>query len=83
MAFSKIKSHLRKVGARTIDALMVAVEHICELFKEGECYNYFEAIKIVRFYSRNELVLLYLCALNLISFWLFLCNLHVNMGEKT
>ncbi len=43
MAFSKIKSHLRSVGARTIDQLIGAMGHICKLFNENECYNYFKA----------------------------------------
>ncbi len=43
MAFSKIKSHLRRIGARTIDELIQAMGHICNLFNEEECYNYFKA----------------------------------------
>ncbi len=43
MAFSKIKSHLRRIGARTIDELMGAMGQVCELFNEDECYNYFKA----------------------------------------
>ncbi len=57
MAFSKIKSHLRKVGARTIDELMGAMGHICELFNEDECYNYFKASMYFWSYIGNALLL--------------------------
>jgi len=43
MAFSKLKAHLRRVGARTIDALWRAVGEICDLFDPDECWNYFIA----------------------------------------
>ena len=43
MAFSKLKAHLRKVGARTIDALWRAVGNICDLFSPEECWNYLNA----------------------------------------
>ena len=32
MAFSKLKAHLRRIGARTFDALFNAVGDICDLF---------------------------------------------------
>lgn len=41
MAFSKLKAHLRRIGARTIDALWQAVGEICDLFTPGECQNFF------------------------------------------
>ncbi len=43
MAFSKLKAHLRRAGARTIDALWRAVGEICDLFGPDECWNYFKA----------------------------------------
>jgi transposase len=43
MAFSKLKAHLRKAAARTIDDLWKAVGNICALFSQQECSNYFKA----------------------------------------
>lgn len=43
MAFSKLKAHLRRIGARTIDALWQAVGQICDLYDPDECWNYFRA----------------------------------------
>ena len=43
MAFSKLKSWLRKTAARTIDELWKAIGNICSLFTEEECSNYFTA----------------------------------------
>ena len=43
MAFSKLKAHLRRIGARTYDALMEAIGDVCGLFSEDECWNYFRA----------------------------------------
>lgn len=43
MAFSKLKAHLRKAGARTIEALWRAVGEICDLFEPDECWNFFKA----------------------------------------
>jgi len=40
MAFAKLKSHLRRIGARTIDALWRAIGDICALYSEQECRNY-------------------------------------------
>ena len=39
-AFSKLKAHLRKAKARTIDALWQAVGSICDLYSPDECRNY-------------------------------------------
>lgn len=41
MAFSKLKAHLRKTAARTIETLWKAVGKICDLFSPEECRNYF------------------------------------------
>lgn len=43
MAFSKLKAHLRRIGARTIDDLWKAVGSICDLYSPDECRNYFAA----------------------------------------
>jgi transposase len=43
MAFAKLKAHLRRIGARTIDALWRAVGDICDLYSPGECWNYLKA----------------------------------------
>jgi len=40
MAFAKLKAHLRRIGARTIDALWRAIGEICGLFDPDECWNY-------------------------------------------
>jgi transposase len=40
MAFAKLKAHLRRIGARTIDELWRAVGSICELYTPNECWNY-------------------------------------------
>ena len=43
MAFSKLKALIRKAAARTYDHLWKAVGHVCDLFSEEECYNFFKA----------------------------------------
>jgi len=43
MAFSKLKAHLRRIGARTFDQLIQAIGEICELFTPDECWNFFKA----------------------------------------
>jgi transposase len=43
MAFAKLKSHLRRIGARTIDALWRAVGDICALYSPAECWSYLRA----------------------------------------
>src|ERR1017187_4508003 len=40
MAFSKLKAHLRKAKARTIETLWQAVGSICDLYTQEECWNY-------------------------------------------
>jgi transposase len=42
-AFAKIKAHLRKAEARTVDALWRALGDICNLFEPQECWNYLRA----------------------------------------
>jgi len=43
MAFSKLKAHLRRLKARTLEDLWRAVGDICGLFSPTECWNYFKA----------------------------------------
>ena len=43
MAFSKLKTLIRKAAARSYDALWQAAGHVCDLFSNEECYNYFNA----------------------------------------
>lgn len=43
MAFSKLKAHLRRIGARTFDDLIAALGGICGLFKADECSNFLRA----------------------------------------
>ena len=43
MAFSKLKTLIRKAAARTYSELWAAVGHACNLFSDEECYNYFKA----------------------------------------
>jgi transposase len=40
MAFSKLKAHLRRIGATTCDAVIAALGDICSLFTPNECLNY-------------------------------------------
>ncbi len=40
MAFSKLKAHLRRIGARSFDQLLQAVGDICHMFTPDECWNY-------------------------------------------
>ena len=43
MAYSKLKAHLRRLKARTFDALFQAVAQTCDLFPPDECRNLFKA----------------------------------------
>lgn len=43
MAYSKLKTLLRKRAARDFDALCEALGDICNLFEPSECLNYFKA----------------------------------------
>ena len=43
MAFSKLKAHLRRIGARTFDNLIEAIGNICDLYDPSECWNFFWA----------------------------------------
>lgn len=43
VAFSKLKAHLRRTSARTIDVLWQAIGHICDLYTPDECWNFLKA----------------------------------------
>ena len=43
MAFSKLKTHLRRIGARTFDHFIEAIGDICDLFTPDQCRNFFQA----------------------------------------
>jgi len=43
MAFAKLKALIRRAAARTYDDLWRAVGHVCDLFTDEECYNFFKA----------------------------------------
>ena len=43
MAFSKLKALIRKAAARTYEDLWRAVGHVCDLFTDEECENFFTA----------------------------------------
>ena len=47
MAFSKLKSHLRRIGARTFDHLITAIGDICALYPPEQCRNFFRAANYV------------------------------------
>lgn len=47
MALSKLKAHLRRLKARTFEALFQSVAQICELFLLEECRNFFKAAAYV------------------------------------
>ena len=39
-AFAKLKAHLRRIGARSYDALIKAIGDVCDLFNTNECQNF-------------------------------------------
>jgi transposase len=41
MAFSKLKAHLRRAGARTFDQMFDALAEVCDLSTPQESWNYF------------------------------------------
>ncbi len=43
MAFSKLKALIRMAAARTYDELRKTVGHVCDLFSDEECSNFFKA----------------------------------------
>lgn len=55
MAFAKLKAHLRRIGARSIDDLWKAVGSICNLYHPDECRNYFAAAGYASNYTLGAL----------------------------
>ena len=43
MAFAKLKALIRRAAARTYDDLWHTLGHVCDLFTEEECFNFFKA----------------------------------------
>ncbi len=43
LAFSKLKAHLRRIGARTYEQLVKALGDVCNLFDPEECWSFFKA----------------------------------------
>lgn len=41
-AYSKLKAHLRRVGARTFTEVFEAIAETCDLYDAAECWNYFK-----------------------------------------
>lgn len=42
MAYSKLKAHLRRLKARTFDALFQSIAQACQFFPPDECRNFFK-----------------------------------------
>jgi hypothetical protein len=43
MAFTKLKTMIRKAAAQTHDQPLHAVRNVCDLFTNEECYNFLKA----------------------------------------
>ena len=43
MAFSKLKAHLKRIGARTIEDLRDAIASVLDIFSPEKCFNDFDA----------------------------------------
>ena len=43
LAFSKLKAHLRRIGARSFTSVFEAIGDICDMYSPQECWNYFRA----------------------------------------
>ncbi len=43
MAFSKLKAHLRRIGARSFSDMFNAIAEVCDLYTQDECWNFFRA----------------------------------------
>ena len=55
MAFSRLKAHLRRIGARTFTDVFSAVAAICDLYSLQECWNYFASAGYVASQRRDAL----------------------------
>lgn len=42
-AFSKLKAHLRRIGARSFTSVFQAIGAVCDLYDPEKCWNYFKA----------------------------------------
>lgn len=42
-AFSKLKAHLRRIGARSLTSVFHAIGQVCDLYSPEQCWNYFKA----------------------------------------
>ncbi len=42
-AFSKLKAHFRRIGARSFTAVFEAIGEICDLYDPNECWNSLKA----------------------------------------
>jgi len=54
LAFSKLKAHLRRIGATTFDAVIAALGSICSLFATDECLNCSLNLLSVQFLERGH-----------------------------
>lgn len=54
-AFSKLKSHQRRIGARSFTGLFQALGEVCDLFTPEECWNYFCQAKYASTGTENAL----------------------------
>lgn len=54
MAFSKLKAHLRRIGARTYEQLIAAIGNVCDLFSPEECWNFVKAAGYIQ--SKTEML---------------------------
>lgn len=53
MAFSKLKAHLRRIGARSFSGLFEALREICDLYTPQACWNYFREAGYVSIQTTN------------------------------
>jgi hypothetical protein len=56
LAFAKLNSHLRRIGACTIDAPLNAIGEICGFFDPDGCWNYFRAAGYVSDRTRGAVM---------------------------
>lgn len=45
MAFSKLKKLIGRAAVHTYDKPWQVAGHVCNLFSDGECYNFFKAAR--------------------------------------
>ena len=54
-AFSSLKAHLRRIGARSFTSVFDAIGEVCYLYDPTECWNYFKAAGYVSGQFRNAI----------------------------